>query len=98
MAKVIVGMSGGVASATAALLLREAGYEVTGDTLRTWESGGSRCCEIDAARATARKLGVPHYVFNCVSDFQKSVEKPFISAYLHGITPNPCVVCNREVK
>lgn len=98
MAKVIVGMSGGVDSATAALLLREAGYEVTGVTLRTWESGGSRCCEIDAARATARKLGVPHYVFNCVSDFQKSVEKPFISDYLHGITPNPCVVCNREVK
>lgn len=98
MAKVIVGMSGGVDSAAAAFLLREAGYEVIGVTLRTWDSGGSRCCEIDEARATARKLGVPYHVFNCVSDFQKNVRAPFIDAYPRGLTPNPCVVCNRSVK
>lgn len=56
--KVIIGMSGGVDSAVAAYLLREAGYEVIGVTLRTWENGTSRCCEIGKARQTARQLGI----------------------------------------
>ena len=98
MARVIVGMSGGVDSAVAAYLLREAGHEVIGVTLRTWESGGSRCCEIDDARETARMLSIPFHVLSCVSTFQKQVEAPFAEAYLRGVTPNPCVVCNRAVK
>ena len=98
MSRVIVGMSGGVDSAAAAFLLREAGHEVIGLTIRTWSGGASRCCEIDDARATARKLGIDYHVLNCVSDFEKNVEKPFIDDYLNGMTPNPCVICNERVK
>ena len=99
--RVIVGMSGGVDSAVAALLLKEAGYEVIGVTLRTWDSDDgteSRCCEIDDARDTARQLGIAYHAFNCLSDFRRHVVSPFVDAYLHGLTPNPCVNCNRFVK
>ena len=101
MARVIVGMSGGVDSAVAAYLLKQAGHDVIGVTLRTWqgENGGdSRCCEIDDARETARIIGIPYHAFNCVSDFEHKVVRPFIDGYLHGVTPNPCVVCNRVIK
>ena len=101
MSKVIVGMSGGVDSAVAAFLLKKAGYEVTGVTLRTWvASDGSegRCCEIDDARRAAWKVGIPYYAFNCIPDFQKYVITPFIDAYISGQTPNPCIECNRYVK
>lgn len=101
MAKVIVGMSGGVDSAVAAYLLKQAGYDVIGVTLRTWigsDGEESRCCEIDDARQTAQRIGIPYHVFNCTSDFTCKVTKPFIEDYLHGLTPNPCVVCNREIK
>ncbi len=101
MPKVLVGMSGGVDSAVAALLLKQAGYEVVGATLRTWVSSDgqeSRCCEIDDARETAKKIGIPYHVFNCVSDFDEQVIRPFIRDYLNGLTPNPCVGCNRTIK
>ena len=101
MKKVIVGMSGGVDSAVAAYLLKKAGYDVVGVTLRTWagvEGQESRCCEIDDARQTARTIGIPYYAFNCVSDFEDKVVNPFVQDYLHGMTPNPCVICNREIK
>ena len=101
MKKVIVGMSGGVDSAVAAYLLKQAGYDVVGVTLRTWagtEGQESRCCEIDDARQTARAIGIPYHAFNCLSDFENKVVTPFVQDYLHGMTPNPCVVCNREIK
>ncbi len=101
MKKVIVGMSGGVDSAVAAYLLKQKGYDVVGVTLRTWagvEGQESRCCEIDDARQTARTIGIPYYAFNCVSDFENKVVNPFVQDYLHGRTPNPCVICNREIK
>jgi len=101
MKKVIIGMSGGVDSAVAAYLLKQAGYDVVGVTLRTWagvEGQESRCCEIDDARETARTIGIPYYAFNCVSEFENKVVQPFVQDYLHGKTPNPCVVCNREIK
>ena len=101
MAKILVGMSGGVDSAVAAYLLKEAGHEVSGVTLRTWVSENgkeSRCCEIDDARKTAWKLQIPYYALNCISEFQRSVIDPFVRDYLSGITPNPCVFCNREIK
>lgn len=101
MAKVIVGMSGGVDSAVAAYLLKKSGYEVVGVTLRTWQSTDgeeSRCCEINDARETARILGIPYYTFNCTNDFENKIIKPFMDNYLHGMTPNPCVFCNHEIK
>lgn len=99
--KVIIGMSGGVDSAVAAYLLKRDGYDVIGVTLRTWQSDDgqeSRCCEIDDAREVARTIGIPYYVFNCLDDFECKVIKPFIDDYINGMTPNPCVICNREIK
>ena len=97
MAKVIVGMSGGVDSAVAAFLLKEAGHEVIGMTLRT-DSREGRCCEIDDARRTARKLQIRYYAPNVIDVFDEKVKQPFFDAYLRGETPNPCIECNRCVK
>lgn len=96
--KVVVGMSGGVDSAIAAYLLKKQGYEVIGVTLRSWENEGNRCCEIDEARRIAFKLSFPFYPWNVVPLFREKVIEPFISDYIHGRTPNPCVLCNRYVK
>lgn len=99
--RVVVGMSGGVDSAVAAYLLKEAGYDVTGVTLRTWQAAdGSegRCCEIDDAAMACRVIGIRHYAFNGISAFDKTVIRPFVEDYLAGLTPNPCVGCNRCVK
>ena len=101
MDKIIVGMSGGVDSAVAALLMKKAGYDVLGITLRTWQSDDgyeSRCCDIDDARSVAYKIGIDYLPVNCTSDFQRHVVNPFAKDYLHGLTPNPCIECNRYVK
>ena len=101
MEKVVVGLSGGVDSAVAAYLLKQVGYDVIGVTLRTWvgsDGQDSRCCEIDDARQTAQSIGIPYHVFNCTQAFERKVTQPFIDDYLHGLTPNPCVICNREMK
>ena len=106
--KVVVGMSGGVDSSVAAYLLKEQGYEVIGITMQIWqeedalsreEEGG--CCGISAAedaRRVAQVLGIPHYVMNFRKEFQKNVVDYFVSEYLAGRTPNPCIACNRYVK
>lgn len=94
-------MSGGVDSAVAAYLLQKEGYDVCGVTLRTWvgENGQeSRCCEIDDARRTAWKLGIRYYALNSIADFEEKVTRPFVRDYLSGLTPNPCIECNRYVK
>ena len=101
MAKVIVGMSGGVDSAVCAYLLKAAGYEVIGVTLKTWVAADgkeSRCCEIDDARQTADQIGIPYYAVNCITEFHHCVISPFIDAYIQGLTPNPCIGCNRDIK
>ena len=101
MDRVIVGLSGGVDSAVAAFLLKEEGYDVIGVTLRTWKDEygfTSRCCEIDDAKQIAGRLGIPYHVYDCSDDFTKKVTEPFMECYVGGMTPNPCVVCNRELK
>lgn len=106
--KVIIGMSGGVDSSVAAWLLKEQGYEVIGVTMQIWqdeeeevleENGG--CCGLSAvedARRTAQLLEIPHYVMNFKADFKRFVIDYFVSEYLEGRTPNPCIACNRYVK
>ncbi len=105
-AKVVVGMSGGVDSSVAALLLKEAGYDVTGVTLDIWPAEESlednkACCGLgvaeDAARVAA-KIGIPFEVIDFKKAFKENVIDYFCDAYLSGITPNPCIVCNRYVK
>ena len=101
MAKVIVGMSGGVDSAAAAYLLKKEGYDVVGVTLRTWESEDgmeNRCCEIDEARRIADAIGIEYRTLNCVSAFENQVIRPFMQEYLCGRTPNPCIGCNPLIK
>ena len=99
---VLVAMSGGVDSSVAAALLRDAGYDVTGVTLRLW--GGesdSGCCsvgDVEDARRVAAQLDIPHYVFNFADDFTASVVDPYIAGHSAGLTPNPCVECNRNIK
>ncbi len=105
MAKVVVGMSGGVDSSVAAYLLREAGHEVTGVSFMLWEARGRTdfrtCCSLDAmkgAAETSRALGIAHEVVDVRGDFIDKVIEPFVDGYLRGVTPNPCVLCNLHVK
>ena len=104
--KVVVGMSGGVDSSVAAWLLKEQGYQVIGVTMQIWqeemaqqENGG--CCGLSAvedARRVAYMLDIPYYVMNFKLEFKKNVIDYFVSEYLKGRTPNPCIACNRYVK
>ncbi len=99
--RVLVGLSGGVDSAVAAYLLREAGYEVLGLTLWLWDPTGkmeNRCCSVDTAALAARELGIPHEVVLAHEEFRRRVVEPSLRAYQKGITPNPCTFCNREVR
>lgn len=107
--RVIVAMSGGVDSSVAAALLHKQGYEVIGITMKTWgfmEVGGapkheSGCCSLDAifdAKNVATSLGFPHYTVDFTKAFEDAVIDNFVDEYLHGRTPNPCVVCNRKIK
>jgi tRNA-specific 2-thiouridylase len=103
--KVVVGMSGGVDSSVAAALLVKAGYDVTGVMLRLWSESGSekhnRCCTPDAmaqARRVAAGLGIPFYVADIKALFYERVVKSFIDGYARGVTPNPCLVCNRSIR
>lgn len=100
MTKVAVGLSGGVDSAVTAYLLKNLGYDVVGVTLKTWVSDGemSRCCEISDAQMTADHLGIPFYTVNCADEFSRRVIAPFVDDYKNGLTPNPCIICNRAVK
>lgn len=101
---VVVAMSGGVDSSVAAALLVEEGYNVVGMMLRLWaEAGGSanRCCTPDAvadARRVADALGIPFYVRNYKELFKETVVQFFIDGYAQGVTPNPCIMCNREIR
>lgn len=105
--KVLVAMSGGVDSSVAAQLLKNQGYEVAGVFLHFWkddsvgEKAENRCCSLESlmdAKAVAAKIGIPLYTFNFSEKFKSAVVDNFLSEYEAGRTPNPCVVCNREIK
>ncbi|HJS20358.1 MAG TPA: tRNA 2-thiouridine(34) synthase MnmA [Anaerolineales bacterium] len=105
MTKVVVAMSGGVDSSVAAALLFEQGYEVIGMMLRLWSEPGkedsNRCCTPDSmaqARRVAAKLEVPFYVVDAKDVFHRTVVQYFLEGYARGETPNPCLVCNRQIR
>ena len=100
--QVLMAMSGGVDSSVAAAMLRDEGHEVIGVTLRLW--GGesdSGCCsvsDVDDARRVAQQLDIEHLVFNYADEFERSVVGPYVDDHRRGITPNPCIECNRHLK
>ena len=95
-------MSGGVDSSVAALVLRDQGHHVTGATLKLW--GGESdagCCsvgDVEDARRVAQTLGVDHHVFNYSEEFEDRVVRRYVDDHAQGLTPNPCVECNRAIK
>ena len=104
--RILVAMSGGVDSSVVAALLKEQGHEVIGVTMKLWEGPNgempeSGCCtasDSEDARRVASKLDIPYYVLDYTESFSKNVVDNFTQMYAQGLTPNPCVECNRSVK
>ncbi len=103
---VIVAMSGGVDSSVTAALLKEEGYDLIGITMKTWgyddiPERDSGCCSLEtiySARSVADTLGFPHFTLDFTDKFNETVIENFITEYMHGNTPNPCVLCNKVIK
>ena len=94
-AKALIGMSGGVDSSVAAYLTRQAGYDCIGATMKLHIGDGS---DGEDARAVAEKMGLPFYEFDFSQRFTELVKDSFVKAYEQGLTPNPCITCNRYLK
>ena len=105
--RALIAMSGGVDSSVAAYLMLQQGYECIGCTMKLYENTdagipqGHTCCsltDIEDASAVARSMGMPHYVFNFMHDFREKIIDRFVESYVNGLTPNPCIDCNRYMK
>lgn len=114
MARIVVAMSGGVDSSVAAALLKEQGHDVIGIMLRLWSEPGvieaedgfervaqNKCCSlesVDDARRIARMLDIPFYIVNVEQEFKDNIVESFYESYVAGLTPNPCLNCNRHIR
>ena len=107
IADVLVAMSGGVDSTVAALLLQEEGYSLAGVTMKLFDDDligtaiESGCCSLDDvqdAKSACRRMGIEHYTLNFKGHFKRDVVEKFCNSYLEGLTPNPCIDCNRYLK
>ncbi|MCG8527809.1 MAG: tRNA 2-thiouridine(34) synthase MnmA [Opitutales bacterium] len=104
MARILVGMSGGVDSSIAALLLKKQGYDITGAYIKTWSNeydvfGDCPSAEdIEYASATCKKLGIGFEVVNLIDTYHEKIVQYLVDGYRRGITPNPDIMCNREIK
>ena len=107
--KVICAISGGLDSSVAAALLKRAGFDVIGVFMKFWSEPGkdgiigasNRCCSPEAeirARKVAKILKIPFYIFDFSREFKEKIVDHFLEGYKKGITPNPCVLCNKEIK
>ncbi|MCQ2381751.1 MAG: tRNA 2-thiouridine(34) synthase MnmA [Clostridia bacterium] len=105
--KALVAMSGGVDSSVSALLTKQKNFDCIGCTMKLYSnedanvSNEKTCCSLDDvadARSVANRLQIPYYVFNFQEEFRKHVIHPFIDSYENGVTPNPCIACNRWMK
>ncbi|MBQ6336343.1 MAG: tRNA 2-thiouridine(34) synthase MnmA [Ruminococcus sp.] len=103
--KALIAMSGGVDSSVAALLMQE--HERVGCTMRLFDAEENEnkrpntCCsleDVEDARAVCYRLGIPYHVFNFTDDFEEKIIRKFVESYRRGITPNPCIDCNRYMK
>ncbi|HOK94315.1 MAG TPA: tRNA 2-thiouridine(34) synthase MnmA [Candidatus Pacearchaeota archaeon] len=97
--KVIIAMSGGIDSSVAAALLKQKGFEVIGAFMNLWEEDKKKSIEAkERARKVAKILEIPFCVFDLEKEFKEKIVNYFLEDYKKGITPNPCVLCNKEIK